>query len=181
MRLDQAAQPSRIDNISPMSDEANGARHRQRKNVGAPETRPNLLQCNDASGVRGAGKIAGVDRANRRPNHEIRQHSGRQQDAQHAHLYRSKASPTSEDKCGFFSKSIHGRRTFGSLSRIHLLLALLREDTRRGFVTGARIVGGMTSRDQCLPFALDEVLSKKFPDLRCLAASDRDLEVGLAA
>jgi hypothetical protein len=30
----------------------------------------------------------------------------------------------------------------------------------------------MTSRDQCLPFALDEALSKWFPNLRCLPASD---------
>src|SRR5215831_20275914 len=92
--------------------------------------------------------MAGIDRANRRADHEIWQHSGGHQHAQHADLYRSKAPPTSKDKCGFFSKPIHGRRSFRvsieprlkarTSLELHLLLALLREENRRGFVTGDR-------------------------------------------
>src|SRR5690348_5463966 len=72
VRLDHATQLTRIDDVSSMPDQAKSARQSKRKNVRAPQPRPDLLQSRNTFGVRRAGKIARVDRANRRADHKIR-------------------------------------------------------------------------------------------------------------
>src|SRR4029077_11558171 len=105
------AQPARIDDISRMSDEADGARQGEWKNVRAPQTRPDLLELGHAFGVRNAGKIAGVDRADRSADDEIRPYAEGQQDAQHADLDRAEAASSGKDKCCFFPDPSHRRKS----------------------------------------------------------------------
>jgi hypothetical protein len=74
--VDQMPQAAGIDDTIWMPEQAECAGEGQRKNIAAPQAKPDFREPFHPLCVWGSGEIGGVDRADRCANHEIRLYSG---------------------------------------------------------------------------------------------------------